>query len=100
MTLTDSLQNLGWRPFFAAQLDEDTANALRPARVLAVHRSRLELAGDDVPTHVKLTSKTVELGITVGDWVLVDNASLQVVSVLERFGVFKRPMMSQNLNFQ
>lgn len=90
MTLTDTLQNLGWRPFFASQLDEDAANAPRPARVLAVHRSRLELAGDDVPEYVELSSAAAELHITVGDWVLVDSANPRIVSVLDRFGVFKR----------
>src|SRR5210317_1954750 len=83
----DSLQNLGWRSFFQAQIghDEDA----RPARVMNVHRGRIDIAFDDERATVELSAKAAAMGITVGDWVLVDD-SPQVTKRLERIGVFQR----------
>jgi hypothetical protein len=43
MSTPESLQTLGWRPFFQAQVDVD--GDTQPARVLHVHRGRVEVAG-------------------------------------------------------
>lgn len=85
MTSDESLKKLGWRPFLESQLEDDDTASLKPARVLAVHRSRLELAGVDVPDDV-----ATEGGIAVGDWVLVDPTTGKVARVLDRFSLFKR----------
>jgi ribosome biogenesis GTPase len=84
----DSLQSLGWRPFFQSQLTIDCD--WLPARVLSVHRGRIEVAHADGQDMIALSGKSAELGITVGDWVLVDPNSPQVHARLERFGVFQR----------
>ena len=57
---------------------------------MAVHRGRIEIAGELVPDVVPLTGKAADLGITVGDWVLVDPDGPRVARVLERIGAFKR----------
>lgn len=88
MTPEDSLQSLGWRPFFQSQLALDCA--LLPARVLSVHRGRIEVAHDGGHDAVTLSGKSAALDITVGDWVLIDANGPQVHSRLERFGVFQR----------
>jgi ribosome biogenesis GTPase len=84
----NELESLGWRHFFAAQVDPDTT--LVPARVLAVHRSRVEVAGDGLATEVSLSGNSAALEITVGDWVLVDLEGPRISRLLDRFGVFKR----------
>jgi ribosome biogenesis GTPase len=84
----DELESLGWRSFFASQLDAEVA--LVPARVLAVHRGRVEVAGEDFHESMALTGNSAALAITVGDWVLVDKDGPRVDRVLDRFGVFKR----------
>lgn len=90
MQSEDSLQSLGWRPFFASQLPQEGGDELRPVRVLAVHRGRVEVAGENGTESVALSGPAADLAITVGDWLLVDDAGPRVHSVLERMGVFKR----------
>ena len=82
------LESLGWRSFFASQVDADTA--LIPARVMAVHRGRVEVVGENFHDVLALTGKSAALAITVGDWVLIDRDAPRVDRVLDRFGVFKR----------
>lgn len=84
------LNSLGWRPFFQLQLTVDEPTGTCPARVLAVHRSRIELAGENTPGAVDLDGKTAGLGITVGDWILLNMNTGQIVKRLKRFGVFRR----------
>ena len=88
MRSEDSLQSLGWRPFFQSQLPLDCE--LLPARVLSVHRGRIEVAHVGGHDAITLSGKSAALDITVGDWVLIDADGPQVRSRLERFGVFQR----------
>jgi ribosome biogenesis GTPase len=85
---TTTLEALGWRPFFAAQLDAGDSS-LVPGRVTAVHRGRVELAGENVPDAAVVPPGVAAEGVAVGDWVLVDNAG-RIARVLQRAGVFKR----------
>ena len=84
----NELEKLGWRSFFAAQHDLDST--FEPARVLAVHRDRIDVVGDGFELSVSLTGKSADESITIGDWLLVDRDTPRVAQVLERFGVFKR----------
>lgn len=84
----NELESLGWRGFFASQVDAD--GALAPARVLAVHRGRVDVAGKDFHDSLALTGNSAALAIAVGDWVLIDTDGPRVDRVLDRFGVFKR----------
>ena len=88
MSTPESLQTLGWRPFFQAQVDVDGDS--QPARVLHVHRGRVEVAHEAGHELLELSAKAREFGITVGDWVLVDTKGPQVVRRLDRFGLFQR----------
>ncbi len=88
--MVSPLENLGWRPFFQSQLTAGRDDALRPARVLAVHRGRIEIGGNQVPDELALSGNAAELDVTVGDWVLVDPDGPRLERVLDRIGVFKR----------
>ena len=84
----EALQSLGWRPALQAQLAG--SDGLLPARVLAVQRGRIEVAHATGAGSLELTGKSAALGITVGDWVLLDRELSRVVKRLEPFTLFQR----------
>ena len=84
----ESLQALGWRPAFQSQFDP--ASGLLPARVMAVQRGRVEVAHENGTASIDLTGKAATLGITVGDWVLLDGTGATVRKRLKRFALFQR----------
>ena len=88
MTSMDTLPSLGWRQFFQSQLEIDCTWV--PARVLSVHRNRIEVAHVNGRDTIPMAGKSATLKITVGDWVLVDWDGPQVCELLERFGLFQR----------
>ena len=79
------LEALGWGPFFAQQIDAEALTGAPPVRVLAVHRSGLQVAGDGI-------DETIPPGIeaTVGDWLLLDRARPRASPVLSRNSLVKR----------
>ncbi len=89
MNTDDTLLTLGWRPHFAAQLEAADDSRLA-ARVVAVHRDRIETLGQGGSRAVQLTHGSAALGMTVGDWVLLDEAGQTVTRRLDRFGLFQR----------
>jgi ribosome biogenesis GTPase len=86
----DTLHSLGWRPFFQAQMVAANDAGSRPARVLAVHRGRIDLAGEGEAFSVAVGGAGADFDITVGDWVIVDHEATRVLSRLDRLGAFKR----------
>jgi len=84
----ESLQSLGWRPFFQSQVELDSD--LLPARVLNVHRGRIEVEHEGGHETIELTGKAASIAIAVGDWVLLDTDGPKVDHCLERFGLFQR----------
>jgi ribosome biogenesis GTPase len=80
-----ALERLGWGPAFASQIDADTLTETPPVRVVAVHRSGLQVMGDGV-------DKTIPPGpeATVGDWLLYDRARPRSSRVLDRKSLIKR----------
>jgi ribosome biogenesis GTPase len=85
----DRLASLGWRPHFADQLEAGDGE-LMPVRVLAAHRGRVEVLGASFEGGVALTGKSAAMGVTVGDWLLIEPSGPAVVRKLEPFGVFQR----------
>ena len=81
---------LGLDSFFQQQLIEDDLSAARPVRVMNVHRSGLQLAGEDFDRHVELTSGDHDLQPTVGDWLLIDMSTHRLIRRLDRKSLFKR----------
>ncbi len=88
MERSESLQALGWRPGFQAQFDPDSG--LLPARVMAVQRGRVEVTCEKGAVTIDLSAKAAALGITIGDWVLLDQDATTIRDRLERFALFQR----------
>lgn len=88
MESKDSLQSLGWRPFFQSQVELDSD--LLPARVLNVHRGRIEVAHTGGHEVVELTGKAARIAVAVGDWVLLDADGPRLERCLDRLGLFQR----------
>ncbi|KQT31830.1 GTPase [Sphingomonas sp. Leaf412] len=94
MTVTDdSLRDLGWDAHFAGQLSSEEAARRRPVRVMAVHRGAIAVAGADwdglVTPHIQGASPSDDHP-TVGDWLLLDEATDLPLRVLARRNLFKR----------
>ncbi|MDJ0712463.1 MAG: ribosome small subunit-dependent GTPase A [Woeseiaceae bacterium] len=88
MEPTESLQALGWRPALQAQLAG--LEGLLPARVMAVQRGRIDVAHAGGNASLELSGKSAALGITVGDWVLLNPKLDRVAHRLEPFTLFQR----------
>ena len=80
-----TLERLGWAPFFAQQLDAQALTQTPPVRVVAVHRSGLQIAGDCIDEMIPPGPEA-----TVGDWLLFDPARPRSSRVLERKSLIKR----------
>jgi ribosome biogenesis GTPase len=85
------LADYGWSQFFQSQLSvADLARAF-PARVFAVHRNGLEVAGPDfVGRLAPIGGEDDEARATVGDWLLVGRLSGVAERLLARKSLFKR----------
>jgi ribosome biogenesis GTPase len=76
-----SLARLGWRAFHSQQLELEDLDAAYPARVTAVHRSGLTVLSERGTASVSVPERITAaepMGITVGDWVLVENDAPRV----------------------
>jgi ribosome biogenesis GTPase len=88
MSTKDALTSLGWRPHFQSQVDPEDDRS--PARVMNVHRGRVEVALETVSASIDLHGRSAAMGLTVGDWVLLDTDHSQIMERLEPFGFFQR----------
>lgn len=88
MSIQLTLASLGWRPHFQSQLDPNKVST--PARVMAVHRGRVEIAAEEGFVSVALHGQSASIGLTVGDWVLVNADKSQIIERLQPFGLFQR----------
>lgn len=88
-----SLARLGWRPFHSQQLTLDDLETAYPARVSSVHRSGLITISEQGTTSVTVPQRlldSLELPITVGDWMLIEHAAPRVQRVISPYSVIKR----------
>ena len=87
------LADFGWSAFFDSQLKPDDLTAGAPARVTAVHRGGLSVAGPGVDGLIApfiATAGDEESAATVGDWLLVDRETFRPRRLLQRKSLFKR----------
>lgn len=80
-----ALERLGWDPTFSSQIDANAMTETPPVRVVAVHRSGLQVAGDEIKEAIPLGPDA-----TVGDRILLDPARPRSSRVLERKSLIKR----------
>lgn len=88
-----TLRKLGWKPFFQQQLSLDELNDCVPVRVMAVHRSQLEVSGEDGDEPILVSGALFEDAVerpTVGDWLLLERVGRKPVRRLERSSLFRR----------
>ena len=83
-----ALADLGWRTFFSSQEPPDRDAV--PGRVMAVHRSAVDVAGESFRRLVPAGGDTAIGAIAVGDWVWLDGACERVTGILQRYGEFRR----------
>ncbi|HEY6640838.1 ribosome small subunit-dependent GTPase A [Povalibacter sp.] len=94
MSHSYSVTQLGWSALFSQQLALEDLQAAHPARVVAVHRSHVDVLGENdaanvvIPPHLFVPEGQVPL--TVGDWVLIENVAPRVLKVLERRSLIAR----------
>ena len=92
MTATSpDLAAFGWSLHFQRQLtDADTGGV--PARVVAVHRNRLDVAGPALTGRIPLLAYSDEedQAAAVGDWLIVDPETHVPRRLLERTSLFRR----------
>lgn len=91
MTLSERLGDLGWSPFFQAQISDEGAlpRGHGPARVIEVHRDRLTVTtglGDRTAT---LPPGLSAGDVAVGDWVVLDEFDV-VLRILDRQTLLSR----------
>ncbi len=86
------LAAFGWSNHYQSQMTADELVRLAPARVTAVHRNRLEVAGAAFEASVPPLSGGAdeEDAATVGDWLLIDETARLATRLLARKSLFKR----------
>jgi ribosome biogenesis GTPase len=88
-----TLPQLGWKSFFSEQVSAEEDRRCWPVRVMSVHRGMVTVAGEALDDSISSTlpvSKGPEDRPTVGDWLLIDRNSRNLVRILDRTSLFKR----------
>lgn len=79
------LEMLGWQPFFAQQISADDLTQTPPVRVIAVHRSGLNVRGDGIETVLLPRADA-----TAGDWIMFNAVQPALSVVLQRKSLIQR----------
>jgi len=82
--------DLGWSPFFLSQLDIDEIGTVTPARVSAVHRTRIATLTETGAYDLSLDQGTSSGDIAVGDWVLCNPEGARMIRRLDRQSTLQR----------
>ena len=88
-----TLEEFGWRPFFQKQIGPESDQDFVPARVVSVHRDRIDVAGPKLQARIGRFPGVPgddEYSATVGDWLLLDRQCARAVRRLDRSSLIKR----------
>lgn len=85
-----SLAALGWKPVFQQQLSLDELTSSVPARIAAVHKDNVALVKEGGVLNIQRTLFKNLPDITVGDWLLLDEAMTRPLRLLERSSLVRR----------
>ena len=96
-----SLAELGWNKRFQQQLTLDEWQTYMPARVVAQHKTELQLLTQQGPLTIKapIDSTVHDTRLTVGDWLLLDSQH-NLYRRLSRSSVFRRKAAGGKLEQQ
>nr|WP_184567059.1 ribosome small subunit-dependent GTPase A [Sulfitobacter undariae] len=83
------MATLGWSPFFEDQVGTQDAG-YTPLRIATVHRSRMSAEGVAGAIKLKLAPRANTSDYAVGDWVLVDADTRELVRRLDRQTLLQR----------
>lgn len=98
-----TLLQLGWKPFFSKQVSAGEDGRCQPVRVMSVHRGMVTVLGKELEESISSSlpvPKGPEDRPTVGDWLLVDRESRNLVRILDRTSLFKRPAPGDDRRLQ
>jgi ribosome biogenesis GTPase len=87
------LADLGWNTFYSSQLNTAELDTHVPVKVTEVHRGNMRVMGlalDCLIPPFSAPDGGDEARATVGDWLLLDNETLQPQRLLNRRSLFKR----------
>ena len=88
------LEQLGWKSFFSKQVSAEQSQECQPVRVMSVHRGRVTVSGSGIDDSISSSVQSqagAENRPTVGDWLLIDRNTRDIVRILDRTSLFKRP---------
>ncbi|WP_447759805.1 ribosome small subunit-dependent GTPase A [Sphingopyxis panaciterrae] len=90
---TEILEELGWNARFSEQVSRAEAEQYQPVRVMAVHRGKIAVAGAEgqrfISPYIPGAGPSDDHP-TVGDWLLIHDATSEPIRVLRRMNLFKR----------
>ncbi len=98
-----TLLQLGWKPFFNTQVSAEEDRRCQPVRVMSVHRGMVTVAGEGLEDSISSSlpvAKGPEDRPTVGDWLLIDRHSRNLVRILDRTSLFKRSAPADDRRLQ
>jgi ribosome biogenesis GTPase len=98
-----TLAQLGWNPFFSDQVSDAELRECQPVRVMSVHRGMVTVLGDEIDGMISSllgAPQGPEDRPTVGDWLLIDRESHEIMRVLNRTSLFKRPAPGDDRRLQ
>ncbi len=98
-TQISALPDLGWSAFYQSQLSLEECADLRAHRITQVHRSTLDLIGENGTQRINMNGMLVDHGVVVGDWILLDVTD-QPVRVLARKSLLKRRSAGTDISEQ
>ena len=87
------LADIGWTTFYSSQLDAADLDTHIPVKVTEVHRSKIRVVGPSLDCFVPpfyASNDDDEARATVGDWLLLENQTLQPQRLLDRKSLLKR----------
>ena len=98
-----TLADLGWRSFFSAQVSVEEEQYTLPVRVMSGLRGKIAIAGAGLECVISSRlsdSRGQEDRPAVGDWLLIRRGSLELVRILNRASLFKRPAPGDDRRIQ
>ena len=89
-----TLNDFGWKPYFANQLELSELDTCQPARVTEVQRDAIIATTGETSHRLHLGGRWFQLDAierpTVGDWLLIDNAGERIIRLLARSSELSR----------